>query len=315
MKITKETKIGIVFIVAAGLLFWGYNFLKGKDVFIKERIFYARYYDVSGLGKADPVFINGLRAGLVRALYFENNKSGRIIVELQITEDFPLGKNTVAKIISTDLMGTKAISLALGDSPELLVNGDTLNAIIESTLQEQMEKTLGPLKNKTEELLIDVEEIINNLQTILNSETSENIKQSLNHLEKSLINVESVTYNLDNIVSDEKGKVKRILENAESITKNLEENNDHLSAILLNFHQISDSLAAVDIASIISNANIAMADFSSIMGKIDAGEGSMGMLINNDTLYFELEKTAHDLNLLLEDVKANPKKYVKISLF
>ena len=315
MKISKETKIGIIFVVAAGLLFWGYNFLKGKDVFIKERIFYAKYYDVSGLGKADPVFINGLRAGLVRSLYFENNKSGRIIVELQITEDFPLGKNTVAKIISTDLMGTKAISLALGDSPDLLVNGDTLNSVIESTLQEQMEKMLGPLKNKAERLMIDVEAIVTNLQAILNSETSDNIRQSLKHLEKSLVNVESVTDNLDNIVTAEKGKIKRILENAESITENLEQNNEHLSAILVNFHQISDSLAAADLAATINNANKAMVDFSSIMEKINAGEGSMGMLINNDTLYFELEKTARDLNLLLEDVKLNPKKYVKFSLF
>jgi len=190
-----------------------------------------------------------------------------------------------------------------------------LETMIESTLQEQMEKTLGPLKNKAEELLVDVESIINNLQTILNGETAENIKHSLNHLEKSLINVESVTDNLDNIVIAEKGKVKRILENAESITKNLEENNEHLSAILYNFHQISDSLAAADIVATVDNANKAMADFSSIMGKINAGDGSMGMLINNDSLYFELEKTARDLNLLLEDVKLNPKKYVKFSLF
>jgi len=315
MKITKETKIGIIFIVAAGLLFWGYNFLKGKDVFTKERVFYARYYDVSGLEKADPIFINGLRAGLVRSLYFEDNNSGRIIVELQVTQDFPLAKNTIAKIISTDLMGTKAISLALGNSPDKLVNGDTIETMIESTLQEQMEKTLGPIKNKAEELLVDIEGIIANLQTILSSETSENIKQSLRHLEKSLINVESVTDNLDNIVTSERGKIKRILENAESITQNLEQNNEHLSAILANFHEISDSIAAADIASTINNANNAMVDFSSIMQKINTGEGSMGMLINNDTLYFELEKTARDLNLLLEDVKANPKKYVKISLF
>jgi len=315
MKITKETKIGIIFLVAAGLLFWGYNFLKGKDVFTKERVFYARYYDVSGLDKADPIFINGLRAGLVRSLHFEDNNSGRIIVELQVTQDFPLAKNTIAKIISTDLMGTKAISLALGNSPDILVNGDTIETMIESTLQEQMEKTLGPIKNKAEELLVDIEDIVVNLQSILSSETSENIKQSLSHLEKSLINVESVTDNLDNIVTSERGKIKRILENAESITRNLEQNNEHLTAILVNFHEISDSIATADIASTINNANNAMADFSSIMQKINMGEGSMGMLINNDTLYLELEKTARDLNLLLEDVKANPKKYVKFSLF
>jgi len=315
MKISKETKIGVIFVVAAGLLFWGYNFLKGKDVFIKERSFYAQYFDVSGLGKADPVFINGLRAGQVKTLYFEPNNSGKIIVELQITQDFPLPKNSIAKIISTDLMGTKAITLFIGDSPDLLLDGDTMQTMIESTLQEQMEKTIGPLKNKTEKLLSSVEEIINNLQLILNSETSENIKSSLTHLEHSLINVESVTGSLDSLVITEKSKIKIILENAESITSNLRDNNDHLTAILTNFHQISDSLAASDMASTIRHADKAMADFASIMKKIDSGNGSLGLLMNNDTLYMELEKSARDLNLLMEDIKTNPGRYVKFSLF
>lgn len=112
-------------------------------------------------------------------LYFEPNNSGRIIVELQISHDFPLPDNSIAKIISTDLMGTKAISLSIGNSTNLLVDGDTMLTMIESTLQEQMEQTIAPLKNKAENLLTSVEEIINNLQLILSSETSENIKSSL----------------------------------------------------------------------------------------------------------------------------------------
>lgn len=315
MKIKKETKIGIIFVVAAGLLFWGYNFLKGKDVFTKQRMFYAQYFDVSGLGKADPIFINGLRAGQVKTLYFDPSNSGKVIVELQVTENFPLPTNSIAKIISTNLMGTKAISLSIGDANTLLIDGDTMNTMIESTLQEQMEQTIAPLKHKAEELLSSVEEIIGNLQLILNSETSENIKSSLAHLEHSLINVESVTGSLDSLVISEKSKIEKILDNAESITSNLEKNNSHLTAILTNFHQVSDSLAAADIASTINNANKAMADFASILGKIDKGEGSMGMLMNNDTLYLELEKSARDLNLLMEDIKANPSRYVKFSLF
>ncbi len=315
MKINKETRIGIIFITAALILFWGFNFLKGQDVFIKERVFYAQYFDVSGLAKADPVFINGLRAGQVKNLYLNPNNSGKIMVVIQITKDFPLPQNSIAKIISTDLMGTKAISLFIGDVPELLVDGDTINTSIESTLQEQMEQTIGPLKNKAENLLSSLDDIISDLQTILNSETSKNIKSSLSHLEKSLINVESVTGSFDSLVSQEKNKIQKILDNAESITLNLRNNNDHLTAILSNFHEISDSLAGAELASTIHNANNAMADFSLILDKMNRGEGSMGMLLNNDSLYIELEKSARDLNLLLEDVRENPKKYVKLSLF
>jgi len=315
MKINKETKIGFIFLVAAGLLYWGYNFLKGKDVFIKEKTFYAVYQDVSGLSKTDPIYINGLRAGQVSNLYFEEGYTGRIIAELQISSDFPLPSNTTAEIISTDLMGTKAIGLSLGNSTKTLVDGDTLNSGIETTLQEQMEQTLGPLKNKAEQLLSSVDDILTNFQSILNSETASNIQMSMAHLEQSLQNMESVSGNLDSLVSTEKNSIGRILENAESITTNLRNNNESLTAIIHNFHQISDSLVAADMASTLHHANKALADFSGIMKKINDGEGSMGMLMNNDTLYLELEKSARDLNVLLEDIKANPGRYVNFSLF
>lgn len=315
MKVNKETKIGLIFIVAALLLYWGYNFLKGKDVFTQERTFYAKYYDVSGLSKSDPIYINGLRAGQVNKLEFEPGNTGKIIVELQLSQNYPLTKNTIAKIVSTDLMGTKAISLFLGDSEEILLDGDTMLTSIESTLQEQMEQTIGPLKNKAEELLSSVAEIIESLQEILNSETSANIKSSLSSLEKSLVNVESVTGNLDSLVINEKNSIELILDNAESITNNLRDNNEHLSSILSNFHEISDSLVAADMASTLRLANKSLSDFSEIMNKINSGEGSIGMLMNNDTLYMELEKSAKDLNLLMEDIRINPGRYVKFSLF
>lgn len=315
MKINKETKIGLIFLIAAGLLYWGYNFLKGKDVFIKERTFYAIYNDVSGLTKSNPIYINGLRAGQISNLYFEEGYTGRIIAEMQITSDFPIPKNSVAEIISTDLMGTKAVGLALGTSKELLKDGDTLSASIESTLQQQVEQTVGPLKNKAEQLLSSVDEILTNFQKILNSETASNIQRSMAHLEQSLENMESVTGNLDTLVGHEKSSIQQILANAESITTNLRNNNESLTAIIQNFHQISDSLVASDMASTLHHANKALTDFSGIMEKINDGKGSMGMLMNNDTLYLELEKSAKDLNVLLEDIKVNPGRYVKFSLF
>jgi phospholipid/cholesterol/gamma-HCH transport system substrate-binding protein len=315
MKLTRETIIGLIFLIAAGLLYWGYNFLKGKDVFTQERTFYAIYDDVSGLAKSDPIYINGLKAGQVKNLYFEMGYTGRIIVELQVSQAFPLPKNSTAKIISTDLMGTKAVGLSIGDSQDLLVDGDTLNSSIESTLQEQMEQTLGPLRNKAEELLTSIDDILSNLELILSSETSSNIKMSLSHLKQSLKNVESVTGNLDTLISHEKGSIERILSNTESISNNLKNNNETITAIINNFHQISDSLAAANIASTIDNANKSLADFSQIVERVNRGEGSLGLLTTNDTLYLELEKSARDLNLLLEDIKANPGKYVKFSLF
>ncbi|MCD6179655.1 MAG: MCE family protein [Bacteroidales bacterium] len=315
MKISKETKTGAIFILGAVLLIWGYSFLKGKDILSNNHIFYAVYQNISGLGKANPVYINGMQVGQVTEISFDPSLNGNIIVELTLNHDFPIPKNSCAEILSTDLMGTKAINLNLGSSTELAQNGDTLISKLAATLSEQVEGTVGPLKKRAEIVLSSIEDVLTSLNDVLNKEQVGNLKNSITHLQSTLQGTDSLIQNVDGFISDEKSRASKIMINLESITSNFKNNNERLTSIITNFNSLSDDLVKANIAETLSSVNKSMSDFSQIMEKINKGEGSMGMLINNDSLYIELEKSSRDLNLLLEDIRLHPKKYVKLSLF
>lgn len=315
MKISKETKIGTIFIFGAVLLLWGYNFLKGEDIFTKSRTVYAVYKNVSGLAKSNPVYINGMQVGQVTQMYFNPSMNGEIIVGLTITQNFPIPKNTIAEITSTDLMGTKAINLNLGASPEMVKNGDTIASKLTATLTEQVEQSLGPLKNRAETLLANIDNILSSLNRVLSDEQVSSLKESIHKLQTTLHGADHLVQNVDDLVTDEKKRAESIMLNLESITGNFKENNEKLNNIISNFSNLSDTLVQANIAGTLLSVNKSMADFQQIMEKINSGEGSMGLLINNDSLYLELEKSSRDLNLLLEDIRLHPKKYVKLSLF
>jgi len=315
MKYSKETKIGSIFIIGAVLLIWGYNFLKGQDILTQNRTFYAVYQKVSGLGKANPVYINGMQVGQITQMYFDPSMNGNIIIGLTINKDFPIPKNSIAEILSTDIMGTKAVNIDLGLSSELAQHGDTLTSKLGVSLTQQVEATVGPLKRKAESLITNIDEIITNLNAVLSHDQVNSLKGSITHLHSSLENADTLIDGITGFVIDQQSSAKAIMFNLESITNNIQGNNEKLSSIMSNFETISDTIVASDLAGTLLSVNKSMADFSQILEKLNKGDGSVGQLLNNKNLYLELEKSSRDLNLLLEDIRLHPKKYVKFSLF
>jgi len=220
MKISKETKTGAIFIIGAVLLIWGYSFLKGKDLLTSSRTYYAVYQNVAGLAKANPVYINGMQVGQVTQMYFDPNMNGNIIIGITINEDFPIPSNSNAEILSTDLMGTKAVNLNLGSSKDMALDGDTLSAKLAATLTEQVEETIGPLKKRAEDLLTNIDEILSSLNAVLSEEQVQSLKGSISHLNSSMRNADTLLQDVSGLVADEKGKAANILGNLESITNN-----------------------------------------------------------------------------------------------
>lgn len=315
MKLSREFIVGIVFIVAIGLFIWGYNYLKGWDVFTKQKSFFGIYNQVNGLMKANPVLINGLKVGQVKNLYFEENHSGRIVVEIVVTSDFPIPVNSIVKIYSSDLMGSKAIEIDLGNSTVIAVAGDTLLTSIEAGLKEEVNRQVQPIKKKAEDLLATIDSAVTVISEIFNKNARRNLAQSFESIKNTLEAIQNASYEIDTLVTVERNRLADILTNIESITKNLDKNKDNINNIISNFSAISDTLAKAEIPKTFNNANIALKNIADIADKINKGEGTIGMLINNDSLYYQLEKSAADLNKLLEDIKKNPKKYVRLSLF
>ena len=315
MKLSKEFKIGLIVIISLALLYWGFNFLKGEDIFSNERVFIALYKDVGGLDKANPVTVNGLTVGHVRDMNFSNDGKANVVIELIINNSIAIPKNSIARIASSDLLGSKTVEIILGTSTEYAVSGDTLISEVEISIKEEVSRQLKPLKNKAEGLLVSIDTVITMLNSLFSKTNTDNISRSVAHIAGSFENLEKTTSTLDELMTEEKNRVERILINVESITQNLKNNEDKLNNIFANFSAISDTLAKARFYETIQEVYSTMNELSDISKKINTGEGSLGMLVNDDSLYVELEKSSRDLNLLLEDIRLNPKKYFKFSVF
>jgi phospholipid/cholesterol/gamma-HCH transport system substrate-binding protein len=315
LKIKKEFIIGALVTISLALLYWGINFLKGESIFSNERVFIAVYNDVAGLEKANPIAINGMKVGQVRNMYFSDDQHAKIVLELVVRNTIAIPKNSTAKIINDGLLGSKAVELKLGNSPELAQSGDTLISEVEVSIKEEVNRQLMPIKSKAEDLMLQIDTVLTMLQSIFSTDNTDNFSKSVRHIANSFENLESTTSNLDTLIAGQRSRLEHIFENIESITLNLKQNEDKLNNIIANFSAVSDSIAKIQFAETMESVNTTMANAADIFEKINNGEGSMGLLINNDSLYLELEKSSKDLNLLLEDIRLNPKKYVRFSVF
>lgn len=315
MKISKEFKVGIVFIIAIAVLIWGFNYLKGINLFSKQKTYYSIYPRVNGLVKANPVLINGLKVGQVKDIYFAQGGGGLIVVAMTMKTEFPIPDNSVATIYSSDLMGSKAIELILGSSQNYIQDGDTLPSDVEASLKEAVNQQIKPLKNRAEDLIKSIDSVVVMVQTVFNKKSREDIANALESVKNTLNSLENASSNIDTIVQSQAGRLANILYNLDMITTNIENNNDKIDRIINNFASISDSLAKAEIPQTFNNINSAVNDLAVIAEKINSGEGTLGMLINDDELYNNLKQASSDLEILLQDIKTNPKRYVRFSIF
>ena len=311
MKISNEVKVGVVVTAAIAGLIWGINYLKGVDIFSRTTKVYVVYDNVEGLVGSNPIFLKGYRIGQVQKMRFLDDHSGRMVATLYISRKVFIPKNSTAQIVNNDFFGGKAINIELSKNPSQVEDGDTLMPEVVTGLTQQ----LTPIKDKAENLIQSLDSVATAIHLLLDEKTRKNLSKSFESMSKILVTFESTSRNLDNLLTSEKSKLNIMIANAASITENLKKNNEKISNILDNFSQISDSLAKASLANTLINANKVMGETASIMQKINKGEGSLGMLVNNDSLYNNLSTTASDLDKLLIDLKANPKRYVHFSMF
>lgn len=315
VKISKEFKIGLLVTIALALLYWGFNFLKGEDVFSRERVYYAVYRDVGGLQKSNPVTVNGMNVGRVRDMYFSGDTRPDVVVEILLTNSLNIPKNSKARITSSDLLGSKAIELRLGDALDYAESGDTLIAEVAESLKDEIDRHLTPIKSRAESIMVTIDSVLTMVNSLFTEGNMDNISKTISNLSNSFENLSSTTGTIDTLLTGQRTRMERILENVEYLTLTFRNNEDNFNDILGNLSAMSDSLAQIHFSETIMNVNQTVERLASVTQKINEGTGSLGMLINNDTLYFELERSAREMNLLLEDIRLNPRRYVRFSVF
>jgi len=309
MKFTNETKVGILAILTVFIFIVGYNFLKGNDVFSDEDAFYAKYDRVYGLSVSKPVLINGYPIGRVSKLTLLPN--GQILAQLKIHSGHAIPQNTVARLENTDLFSGKAIVLLLGNSSQFAKDGDTLSTNTQKTVIEQVE----PIQQKTTQIISRLDSILTSVNGTINPEFQRNFERSFASIARTLETLEGTAKKVDGLVGTQSVKIGTILRNLESISSNFKNNNDKISSIITNIDKVSEDVAKADIAQTITQTNKTLVNLQSLLDKVNTGQGSLGLLVNDKQLYTNLTHATDNLDKLMVDLKANPKRYVNFSVF
>lgn len=312
MKISDETKVGILAAFGITILIIGYSFLRGNNIFEKKTYYYAIYDKVDGLTTSDPVTFNGLPVGKIMSLDLLDDTSGRSIARVLMKKNIKIPVNSAFQLYSADLLGEKAVQLVLGDAKTYAQNGDTLKGNVAASLTEEVSMQILPVKQKAEDLLGSIDSTITILKVILKGGQ---IESSMSNIEKATGSFEHVARNIDTLISQQRKTLGRTFEHIEHITANLDSNNEHISKMLENLAQLSDTLSEANIKQTIANMNSSLMELQALLKKINNGEGTMGMLVTDKQLYDNLTKSTANLESLLADLEANPKKYVHFSLF
>lgn len=313
MKGKKYIKLGIVMAFSIFVLVWGLSYLKGHDFFKPVSYYYAVYERVDGLAESGHILVNGYKVGSVRSVKFAPDRSGKLIVTLMIDSDFKIPVNSVAQIVSSDLMGTRAIKILYSGERTYHSWGDTLKSDIESDLKEQVSLQVLPLKNRAEELLSTIDSAITVLTVIFNEDARKNLSESFENINQTIANIERATGDLALLVSEEKYTISRLTRNMESFSGTLKNNSDNFDTLLTNLSAFSDTLASLPLTRVALELSATVDAINQLLEKVKTGENTMGMLFNDDQLYNNISDMTANLGHLLTDVRVNPKRYVQFS--
>lgn len=313
MKISKYTKLGVLIVLTLTIFIWGLSFLKGHDFFKNTNYYFARYERIDGLVKSSHVTMNGYKIGQVKDITFSPTKAGDLLVKFLIDGDFRIPVNSVAKIVSNDIMGTKSVKLTVSDETEFYLPNDTIPGAIEGDLKEQVSMQVLPLKAKAEELLATIDSAITVLTAIFNEDVRRDMAESMANINRTIYNIEKTSADLQELVGTEKNNIKNIIQNVSSVTENFRNNSGEIDRVLNNLASLSDSLSGLSLSPTVNVINDAALEIKKILTKLNSDETTAGLLLNNDDLYKQINDLLQSFELLSRDIKANPKRYLHFS--
>ena len=319
MQIRRETKIGLLAAATLAILIWGYEFLKGRNLLQVSQIFYVEYTNVDELKKSNPIQVNGLQVGIVRAVYLNPKDLTTIIVELDVDKDIIVPEGTIAEINTTSMMGGRAIELVF---PPECITGECPPA--GKNLKGRTKGFLNSMvgTDNLDIYLTMLETRLTRLTDTIISRFSENpeLARSGKDLQSILANLNSVTTKLNRQLAT---SLDASFNNISSITGNLKDNNEKISKLIDNLSAVSGDLKEDDVVGNVNSTvtelkntlqqiNGAVDTLAAVLAKIQESQGTLGLLVNDKALYEQLNKTLKDVDLLTQDIRLNPKRYTTV---
>lgn len=304
MKISKEFKVGLLGIVSITILYFGFNFLKGIDLFKKTNNYYALYDNIDGLTISNPVVINGLSVGRVSNIEILQQKGNLVAVEVSVDSKIILSSGTVARLVNLDFLGSKAIELILGDLNDMVHDDrDTLESDVDAGIAEFLKESAGPVADNIGTTITRINAVLESFQG-----NSEKINATLE-------SIQGIAESLDRKLPIMQDKLIYLLDSLNKNSQELSKVLIGLQPVLANAAQITDSLKTLELSKTLDKTQLMLDNLNANLESLKEGNGTMGKLIHDDSLYIYLNHTARDLDKLLVDFQANPGRYVQFSMF
>jgi phospholipid/cholesterol/gamma-HCH transport system substrate-binding protein len=307
MKISNETKVGVLAVVALALLIVGFNFLKGKNVFTHRSNIYAVFSDLGSIEKSNVVKINGLPIGTVYSFEQKDKEVSSIVVTINLSRDVNIPKNSIASI-SAPLVGASFIIVEKGDAKEYLHDGDTLQTRVDNGFLGDVKSQLNPALIKIKDVIDSLKIVLGGINRILDPAAKGNISQIL-------INLKEASTSLKSLVNTKNGALSEVLSNASSVTGNLKKNNDSITALISNANLLAKRFAKLPVEATLDSIEGALSELKQTLSKVKSPNGTIGALISDRQVYNKLQSTIASAELLLDDIRVHPKRYVNISVF
>ena len=313
MKISKYAKLGLLIVISIAILIWGLSYLKGNDIFKQSNYYHVVYERIDGLSESNKVILNGYQIGQVSEIRFATNRTDKLLVTFSVDSEIRIPVNSVAQIITSDLMGTRSIEIIQSQNTETYEPNDTIPGAVEKDLREQVSMQVLPIKNKAEQLLGTLDSAITVLTVIFNEDARQNLSESFVNINRTIENIERTTADLQQVVASEKDNFQDIIANFKDITDTFNENTGELENAIQNLSQFSDTLSTISVTPILDNILVASNEIKDIMDKLNSNETTAGLLLNDARLYNSVNMLSSDLSSLIRDIQNNPKRYLHFS--
>jgi phospholipid/cholesterol/gamma-HCH transport system substrate-binding protein len=314
MRISNETKVGALTVIAVTLIVLGFNFLRGKTIFKSGNFIYAKYHDTKGLIVSNPVYVNGYQVGTVFEIENLNANLSDISVAIKLNNNYQIPTNSIATIQENPL-GTNSIFISLGNATSYLKNGDTVKTAPATSLLGDFMNTLSPLGEQFKKTIDELRKVLVNVNTVMDDENKANFKELIANLTKTSDNLNKSMASIEQMVDKQGGSIAQTAENINGFTKNLAENNKKISNIINNLDSTSQSIKDANLNKTIKDIQTALVGINLTLQKLNTGNGTAAKIMNDPAVYTELKNTINSVNTLVDDIKVHPKRYINISVF
>jgi phospholipid/cholesterol/gamma-HCH transport system substrate-binding protein len=311
VKYSKEIKAGLIAVLAIVGFVFLFQFMKGKSFFVSDNIFYAKFDNVDGLQASNPISINGLKVGQVDKIIPVTGKDGKLhfVVKLLIDKVYSFSKNSTAEIFEPGIMSGKEMRVNLiYDNASLAKTGDTLKGTSQISLMSNLSSQVGPVKDQLQSVLSKVDSTVAATNKILDEQNRKEIKALLISLNQTVASFKQTSDNTNKLISSNQKGIENVVSNANETMKSAKIAVDKYGNVAENI-DVKKLNVTVEKLSDVSNK------LSSVIDGINNGKGSLGKLTKDEALYNNLNETSNNLNLLIKDLKENPKRYINISVF